>query len=78
VGIVAWPDNADRTVPLTILVYLLAFAFIGKPLNRYWGEIYTPLLTLGLAWTLPALRDLIGAAAGRRRLRRNHALQDAR
>lgn len=66
VGIVAWPENADRTVPLTVLVYLLAFAFVGKPLNRYWGEIYTPLLTLGLAWTLPALRDLIGAATARR------------
>jgi len=66
VGIIAWPDGADRTTPLTVLVYLFTFAFVGKPLDRYWGEIYTPLLTLGLAWTLPALRDLIGAAAARR------------
>jgi hypothetical protein len=65
-GLLAWPDGDGRRIPLTVFTYLLAFAVVGKPLDRYWGEIYTPLLALGLVWALPALRDLASAAASRK------------
>ena len=68
-GLLAWPGAAERRIPLTVFVYLLAFAFVGKPLDRYWGEVYTPLLTLGLAWALPALADLARAARASRTAR---------
>ena len=68
-GLLAWPASAERRVPLTVFAYLLAFAFVGKPLDRYWGEMVTPLLTLGLAWAAPALADLFRAATASRTVR---------
>lgn len=67
-GLVAWPSRADVRVAATVFSYLLAFAFVGKPLNRYWGEMYTPLLTLGLPWAVVAIADLARAATGRGKL----------
>ena len=57
-GLLAWPGKADVRIVLTVLGYLAAFAIVGKPLNRYWGAMYTPLLTLGLPWAVLAVVDL--------------------
>lgn len=62
-GLVAWPEPRARAARLTPLGYAAAFLFVGHLSNFYWGPIYTPLLALGMAWALPALRDLGGAIA---------------
>ncbi len=67
IGLLAWPSRADIRIAATAFAYLLAFAIVGKPLNRYWGEMYTPLLTFGLAWALAALADIVRAATATRR-----------
>ena len=59
-GVIGW-RGGGRTAA-AILACLAAFAVIGKPVNWYWGALYTPLLALGAAWAPPALRDLIRAA----------------
>ena len=67
-GLLAWPGPADLRIALTVLAYLVVFAFVGKPLNRYWGEMYTPLLTLGLPWAALATIDLVRAVGRPSRL----------
>lgn len=46
----------------TVIAYALLFAVVGKPFNYYWGAIYTPLMALGLAMALAAVRQLTRAA----------------
>lgn len=62
-GLLAWPGTADSRIALTTSAYLLAFAFVGRPVNEYWGAMYTPLLTLGLPWAALAIADLLRAVA---------------
>ncbi|HVY20903.1 MAG TPA: hypothetical protein VHA70_12625 [Bauldia sp.] len=56
-GLAAWrgPGRAGITVAL----YLVLFAFVGKTFNDYWGALFTPLMMLGLAFAPAALRDLM-------------------
>lgn len=61
-GLLAWPAQAAERILIVVLAYLAAFAIVGKPVNAYWGALYTPLLGFGLAWSIPALRDLFLAA----------------
>jgi hypothetical protein len=63
-GLVGGKNSARLAA--TVLGFLVLFACVGKPDNLYWGSLYTPLLALGLPWVWPALRDLWGAALGRR------------
>jgi hypothetical protein len=57
-GLLAWPGSAGLRMALTVFGYLALYAIVGKPLNGYWGAIYTPLLMPGLVWAPAALRDL--------------------
>lgn len=61
-GLLAWPGPTGLRVALTVCGYLAAFAIVGQWFNAYWGLMYIPLLSLGLAWAPPALRDLFQAA----------------
>ena len=61
-GVLASPAAWMTRVGLTVAAYLLIFAFVGKPVNLYWGALYTPLLSFGLLWAGPAVRDLWVAA----------------
>lgn len=61
-GLIAWPGELAARVCSTVAVYLAAFAIVGQWFNAYWGLMYIPLLSLGLAWALPALRDLFKSA----------------
>jgi hypothetical protein len=61
-GLVAWPGSGGRRAALAVTAYVVLFLFVGKPFDAYWGALYTPLLMLGLAFALTALRDLIAAA----------------
>lgn len=60
--------TADRA-GLLLILYLVAFAFIGRPDNFYWGIMIAPLLPIGFAFAPAALRDLAVAAVGQRHLR---------
>jgi hypothetical protein len=59
-ALLAWPG--DERIALTVFGYVVAFAIVGKPLNRYWGELYMPMLMLALPWAIPAAADLLRAA----------------
>lgn len=59
-ALLAWPG--DDRIALTVFVYVVAFAIVGKPLNRYWGELYMPMVMLALPWVIPAAADLARAA----------------
>lgn len=63
-GLFAWPGETGIRASLTVLGTMAVFAIIGKPFNAYWGLIYTPLLSLGLAWVPFAVTDLSRAAFG--------------
>jgi hypothetical protein len=56
-GLFAWPKGTRAG--LTAATYVFIFAIVGKPFNNYWGALYTPLLMLGLSWTVPAFRDAL-------------------
>lgn len=58
-GLLSWPGTVGRMAAITVAVYLVLLAIFGKPVNDYWGALYTPLLTLGLVWAPAALRDLL-------------------
>lgn len=57
-GLLAWPGAAGQRMALTLMTYLLLFAFVGKSYNEYWGAIYTPVMSVGLVLVPTALRDL--------------------
>jgi hypothetical protein len=63
-GLLAWPAKASVRVLATVLGYLVLFSIFGKPVNTYWGSLYTPLLAFGVPWAPFALRDLVRAAMG--------------
>ena len=63
-GLRAWPGEAGARASLTVLAAIIVFAIVGKPVNDYWGLIYTPLLSLGLAWAPVAIADLVRSAIG--------------
>jgi hypothetical protein len=62
-GWVAWRSPYVARYALTLAMWLGAFLVIGRPENFYWGLMIAPLLLAGLPLALPALRDLIRAAA---------------
>lgn len=62
-GWAAWRSPYAARYALTLAMWLLAFLVIGRPENFYWGMMIAPLLLVGLPLALPALRDLIRAAA---------------
>ena len=67
-GLAAWPVKTGAHAALAVLAYLLLFALVGKAFNDYWGALYTPLMTLGLAWFPFALVDLLRAIGAKREL----------
>jgi len=48
-GLWAWPGETGLRARLTVVAAMLIFAMVGKPFNTYWGMIYTPLMSIGLA-----------------------------
>lgn len=61
-GLIAWPGRTGSLALATFVLYVAAFTVIGKPLDIYWGLLYTPLIAVGLAWAPVAFADLIRAA----------------
>ena len=47
-----------RRLAAVTFAFVALFWFVGRPDNAYWGNLYGPLLALGLIWAPRALRDL--------------------
>jgi len=61
-GLAAYPGRIGERMVATVLSYVVVFMFIGTPDYWYWGQIYAPLLAVGLACSVPALRNLLRCA----------------
>lgn len=57
-GLAQRTDQASRICCLVALLYVLAFAVVGRPENFYWGLLYAPLLPWGLAHGVAACHEL--------------------
>lgn len=57
-GLAGWRGPAGTRIALTMAGYALVFSIIGLRMNSYWGLIYAPLLSLGIARAPQCLRDL--------------------
>lgn len=67
-GLFAWPLRTGAHAALAVVAYAILFALVGKAFNDYWGALYTPLMTLGLAWFPFALADLLRAIGAKREI----------
>jgi len=61
-GAAARLDPLGRRLMLIVWGYSLAFLFLGRGENDYWGLIYGPLVAISLVFAPIALRDLWRAA----------------
>jgi hypothetical protein len=57
-GFAGWRGPLGLRFGLTIGAYILAYSFVGKPFNKYWGLMYTNILPLGLLYVSSSMRDL--------------------
>lgn len=64
-GAGAWNHPLGHRLGLTVTVYTLAFLFVGRPDNDYWGIVYAPLIALGLAFSPAGCQCLWAAARAR-------------
>ncbi len=56
-----WRNEGATRMGLTLFGFMLAFSIIGLPCNDYWGFIFLPLMSVGLARSPRALRELLRA-----------------
>jgi hypothetical protein len=65
--------SGERRLATVVILYSAAFTIVGKPFNTYWGLMYTPLLAVGLVFSIRAVVDLtvIATAAAGRNVARN-------
>ncbi len=64
-GAAARLDPLGRRLMLIVWGYSLAFLFVGRSNNGYWGLIYGPMVAISLVFAPIALRDLWRAARPR-------------
>ncbi|MCC7084972.1 MAG: hypothetical protein IT427_08195 [Pirellulales bacterium] len=57
-GFAGWNTPTGQRVGLTACAFVSLFAFIGQPINQYWGSLLAPLLCLGAARSPAALAEL--------------------
>lgn len=63
IGLAGWRDRWVSRAALIVGGYMIAFLFVGRPDNNYWGYLYSPLLPLGWMLAPAALYDLAARAA---------------
>jgi len=61
-GLFQYPGDLGKRMASTVLAYMCAFMFVGRADSWYWGLLYCPLLAIGLAYSIPALRQLLRCA----------------
>ena len=57
-GLLVWRDPLAERVALTVFGYVIAFVFVGRPENSYWGLLIAPLWPLGLLMAPRAIVSL--------------------
>lgn len=60
-GLLGWRSPIGLRVAATVVLYLAAFAVVGRPFNYYWGMMIAPLLCMGFVWSPVALYHLLQA-----------------
>jgi hypothetical protein len=63
IGLGGWRDPWVSRAALIVGGYMIAFLFVGRPDNNYWGYLYSPLLPLGWLLAPVALYDLAARVA---------------
>jgi hypothetical protein len=53
-----WREPTAKRMGLTLLGFFCVFSMIGQFFNNYWGYVFLPLLSVGLARAPLALRNL--------------------
>ena len=64
-GAAARRDPLGQRLLLTVWGYSLAFLFIGRSNNDYWGILFAPLVAVSLTFAPAALGALVAAAQGK-------------
>jgi hypothetical protein len=59
IGLSGWRDPRASRAALVVGGYLAAFNIVGRPDTSYWGQLFTPLLSVGLVLSPVAARDLV-------------------
>jgi hypothetical protein len=67
IGLTYRSNETNQLACLAAIGYLLAFAFVGRPENFYWGLMAAPLLAWGAIHAIGALAELLRAAVPRAR-----------
>lgn len=57
-GLAGWHSELGSRVACTVCIYVVAYLFIGRPENEYWGLMYAFIAPLGFLHFPSALRDL--------------------
>jgi len=65
-GMTGWQSPWGQRVGVVTFGYLAIFSVVGQPFNQYWGMLIAPLLCLGAARGLLAVRDLWRVAHSKR------------
>lgn len=64
IGLAGSYDSRAQRAAVVVAGYLIAFLFVGRFDNYYWGQLYTPLLPLGIVLAPAAIRDLLSRSFG--------------
>jgi len=56
-GLAGWSSRLGTRVGLTVSLYVAGFAVVGLPVNAYWGLMIAPLVALGAARSVVAIRE---------------------
>ncbi len=62
IGFAGWNTATGQRAGLTACAFIVIFAFIGQPINQYWGSLIAPLLCFGVARSPACLADLYSRA----------------
>lgn len=62
VGIGALPGRETRALRGGVFAYVLLFLFVGRPIHPYWGNLYAPLISLGIPMAFLAIATLLRRA----------------
>jgi hypothetical protein len=62
IGFAGWNTATGQRAGLTVCAFVVLFAFVGQPINQYWGALMAPLLCLGVAHAPAALSDVFNRA----------------
>jgi hypothetical protein len=62
IGLAGWRDPRASRAALVVGGYMASFNIVGRPDTSNWGQLYAPLLAIGLVLAPAAVRDLVSAS----------------